>query len=99
MENVECKQLMPTETYDTDLNGACSGYWLIQTCPPFYFSVQGVSTATTQNSYQCSDVACRFPDSIKYRITVENLGCHSSAQKIAAHIIIVVFSIAFAAFY
>lgn len=91
VENVNCRQLLPSDSYEVNLGGACEGYYLIQTCPPLYITVEGVPQA--QNNFQCSDPACRFPDNIKFDIHIENFGCYSSATKMISKITIIVFSI------
>lgn len=82
---------MPSESFDIDLGGACDGHYLIQSCPPLYISVEGV--VQTQNNFQCSEPACRFPDNVKFNVNIENLGCYSSTSKIISQITIIVFSI------
>lgn len=80
-ENVNCRQLMASDNFDIELTNACTGWWLIQDCPPFFVSVEGVAMVGPTN-LRCSDSACRYPDSIRFGVTVENLGCYSSANRI-----------------
>lgn len=91
-ENVNCRQLGNTESFDFWLNNACEGHSLIRDCPPIYFSVQAAPSAT-QNNFQCNEPSCRFFDEIKYTINTENLGCYSSTTKIVCQSIVLVFSI------
>lgn len=62
------------------MNG-CTGFYLIQTCPPFFISVEGILTSG-QTNLRCTEPECRYPDSIRYGVTVENLGCYSNANRI-----------------
>ncbi|XP_031629930.1 uncharacterized protein LOC116345041 [Contarinia nasturtii] len=90
-ENVDCKQLPSNDHYDYYLSNACDGHYLIQTCPPLYISVQ--AAPTSQNSYQCTEEGCRYPDEIKYSISLENLGCYSSTSKVLCNLFVMLFSI------
>lgn len=87
-----CRQLL-TDSFDIDLANACEGYYLIQTCPPLYFSVEGVVSQSTSNSFICNEPNCRYPDSTKFVIDIENLGCYSCATKIVSQVVIFVFGI------
>lgn len=91
-DNVICRQLPPNDNYNYDLTNACEGHYLIQNCPPLYISVQS-APQETQNNYQCSETGCRFPDEIKFGITLENLGCYSSTSKLLCQLSVMVFSI------
>lgn len=91
-ENVECKQLLTTQSFDYYLTNACDGYFTIHSCPPVYFSIQ-IAPQTTQNSFQCGEPNCRFPDEVKVSITLENLGCYSSTSMITSKMFIIVFGI------
>lgn len=53
-------------------------------CSPIYISVFGNTTQT-----RCTDNLCRFPDNVKYTITLENVGCASSAFRILSNFLVV----------
>ncbi|XP_053686026.1 uncharacterized protein LOC128735569 [Sabethes cyaneus] len=73
-------QNVNTETVEIDLNNACAGHSLIQTCPNVFFSVEHTQqTEVTQ--MRCTDNDCRFPDNARFAIIADNLGCFSSATK------------------
>lgn len=76
-----------------DLSNACDGQYLIKNCQPLYISVEGVQSAAAQASFRCSDLNCRSPDSIRFGIQAENLGCFSGARTIISSIAIVVLSV------
>ncbi|KAJ8942391.1 hypothetical protein NQ318_016639 [Aromia moschata] len=61
-----------------EITGYCGD--IISSCSPIYISVTGNTTRT-----QCKDTLCRFPDDIKYTISLENVGCASSAFRIFAN--------------
>lgn len=59
---------------------SCADATFIHTCPPLYISITSNSSGS---SYQCTDRKfCRFPNSIKYTISYENLICTSDATTI-----------------
>lgn len=91
-ENVNCRQLQSTESYDFGASNACEGYNLIHDCPPVFLSVQAAPSAAP-NYFQCNELGCRYPDDIKYTITTDNLDCASSTTKIMYESTILVFSL------
>lgn len=88
-DNVNCRQLLPTDNFDIELTNGCHGFFLIQDCPPFFISVEGVQL-TGQNNFRCTEPECRYPDSIRYGITVENLGCFSGAIRTVASTTVII---------
>jgi hypothetical protein len=80
--NAECKNVVSDE-YSKDITGYCTDKSVTE-CPPLYISVQGLDS---QN--RCTDTACRFPDSIKYTIKLENVECSSSAEKLFSSLLVV----------
>lgn len=80
-DNVNCVQLQPSKNFDFDVSNACEGHYLIQHCAPLYISVEGILVAAGENG-RCVDPECRTPDSIKYGLVVENLGCYSTADQL-----------------
>lgn len=91
-DNVNCRQLTPNENYNFEITNACEGHFLIQNCPPIFVSIQSVPQES-QNNFQCNEVGCRYPDEIKFTITLENLGCYSSSAKIVSKLLVIVFSV------
>nr|XP_034193342.1 uncharacterized protein LOC117610265 [Osmia lignaria] len=72
---------------------SCADATFIHDCPPLYISV---SANSSRSSYQCTDHRfCRFPNSVKYTISYENLVCTSSATKIAFSSLILIVCLAF----
>lgn len=67
-----------TETVDINLSNACEGHSVIHNCPPLFFSVQHSQEGAVTN-YRCTENECRFPDNARYAITIDNMGCFSSA--------------------
>lgn len=43
------------------------------------------------NSFSCTDRNCRFPDSIRYTVHTENLGCFSGAERVLSTLTFVMF--------
>ncbi|CAH0561911.1 unnamed protein product [Brassicogethes aeneus] len=79
-----CTILSSNETY-YDLSSYCSGSY--ESCSSLYLSVEGWEART-----MCKE--CRFPDSIKYQITLENVGCGaSSSVALAASLFLVLLSL------
>lgn len=93
-EDVYCRQLLPSDSFDIDLRGACDAYYLIKDCPPFYISV-GAAPQSAARNIQCNELDCRFPDSIKFKITTENIDCYSSAQAVLSHLVTLIACISF----
>ncbi|XP_037914932.1 uncharacterized protein LOC119653884 isoform X2 [Hermetia illucens] len=80
--DVNCTQLTSTsQSYTLYLNNPCSGYNRIMDCPPVYISVQGMSSPYGGSSASCTDNMCRFPDQLRYTVSMNNLGCYSSATR------------------
>ncbi|CAL7941710.1 unnamed protein product [Xylocopa violacea] len=72
---------------------SCDDAAFIHQCLPLYVSVISNSLDI---SHQCTDGrVCRFPTSIKYTISYENLTCVSSATKITFNSIILILVLAF----
>lgn len=92
-ENVDCRQLLPNDFYDYDLSNACDAYYLIQTCPPLYISVEGVASRNIVANYRCTDNRCRFPDNIRYGVNVDNLGCFSSVQRHISSLVVILIAV------
>lgn len=94
-DNIFCRQLQSNENFEVDLSNACESQYLIKNCQPLYISVEGVQSAAAQASFRCADLNCRSPDTIRFGIQAENLGCFSGAQTIISSTIIVVLSVLF----
>lgn len=72
---------------------SCANAAFIHNCSPLYISV---STNSSTVSQLCTDPRiCRFPNSIKYTISYENLVCTSGAIKIASNSFILMIALAF----
>lgn len=56
-------------------------------------SVEGIVLPSTSNSFSCTDYNCRFPDSIRYTVHTENLGCFSGAKRVLSTLAFVLFSV------
>jgi hypothetical protein len=98
--NAECKNVVSDE-YSKDITGYCTDKSVTE-CPPLYISVQGLDSQnrctgallrqyflTGTHPVTISDTACRFPDSIKYTIKLENVECSSSAEKLFSSLLVV----------
>lgn len=95
-DDVTCQQV-DSQTVEIHLGNACDGQFLIRNCPPLFISIEGLSTAAVP-SFRCSDDSeCRFPDSVRFGINHENLGCFSSAGRLIGAISLIILSIFFAA--
>ena len=80
--DINCRQLLASDSFDIDLSNACDGHFLIQQCPPMFVSVEGANPAAGQNNIRCIDAACRYPDSIRYGVNIDNFGCFSGVSPI-----------------
>lgn len=90
--DVTCQQV-DSQTVEIPLWNACDGQFLIQNCPPLFISIEGLSTAAVP-SFRCSDDSeCRFPDSVRFGINHENLGCFSGAGRVIGVLSLIVLSI------
>ncbi|KAK9889516.1 hypothetical protein WA026_004798 [Henosepilachna vigintioctopunctata] len=76
----DCKTVNSDE-YSHSIQDYCSGS--LSECDPVYVYVKGESTYT-----RCSDSACRFPDDIKFTLSLENVGCIGSGAALAISSII-----------
>ncbi|XP_050313563.1 uncharacterized protein LOC126748394 [Anthonomus grandis grandis] len=61
--------------FSVDISNYCSGS-SASTCSPIYIAVFGRNSGV-----RCTDNLCRFPDDIKYSITMENVGCAESGSQ------------------
>lgn len=77
----ECETLR-SQVKTVDISSYCGDS--VSACQPIYISVVGNTTQT-----KCTDNLCRYPDSIKYTITLENVGCASSAIRIISNLFVV----------
>lgn len=73
--------MLPTDNFDIELSNFCEGSYAIRDCQPVYVSVEGMIVPSGQG-YRCSEPECLSPDSIKYGIQVDNIGCFSAANSI-----------------
>lgn len=77
---------------DYDLNNACGGSFLIRDCPPLFISVEGTNSANEQLSNRCTDNECRFPDSLRFSINADNLGCFSGVGRLVGGLVLIIVS-------
>ncbi|CAG9855057.1 unnamed protein product [Phyllotreta striolata] len=80
-QNTNCKTLQ-TNIDSVDISSYCTGS--ITECSPIYLSIYGNTT-----QYGCRDYFCRFPDSIKFTITLENVRCTSGSISITANFLLI----------
>ncbi|GJQ65752.1 hypothetical protein Trydic_g11936 [Trypoxylus dichotomus] len=59
---------------------------LIRDCNPVFLSIQ--STLPNPN-LRCADAGCRFPDNIKFTLSVENFSCRSGSAILTASFILI----------
>ncbi|KAJ8923846.1 hypothetical protein NQ315_010428 [Exocentrus adspersus] len=75
-------QTLRSQVRTIDISGYCGGS--VSGCSPIYISVAGNAT---QN--RCRETLCRFPNNVKYTITLENVGCASDAIRLFGNFFIV----------
>ncbi|CAB3240553.1 unnamed protein product [Arctia plantaginis] len=92
---VTCQTLATTGNVDINLENACDNYWTINTCPPFYISVQSNAALTAASAVACTDANCRFPYNIPYQVQIEELGCFSGANSVTASFLIILTALYF----
>lgn len=80
------------ETEEIHMWNPCDGQYYIHTCQPLYVSVEYPQAAPTTN-FRCNEPACRTPDSAKFVIHGENLGCFSGVAKVFASLLLVLISV------
>lgn len=91
---MSCQQI-DSQTVEINLNNACDGHFLIQNCPPVFISIEGIRSAAVP-TFRCSDdTECRFPDSVRFGINHENLGCFSGAGRLMGAISLIILSVFF----
>jgi len=90
--DVTCQQV-DSQTVEIPLENACDGHFLIQNCPPVFISIEALASQVVP-PFRCSDDSeCRFPDSVRFGINHENLGCWSSAGRLIGAISLIILSI------
>lgn len=80
------------DTVEILLPNPCDGQYYIHACHPVYVSVEYPQAAPTTN-FRCNENACRTPDSAKYVIHGENLGCYSGVGQLLGSVLLVLLSI------
>lgn len=80
------------DTVEIPLPNPCDGQYYIHACHPVYVSVEYPQAAPTTN-FRCNENACRTPDSAKYVIHGENLGCYSGVGQLLGSVLLVLLSI------
>lgn len=76
------------DNVEIDLSNACGGHTVIHHCPPLFISVEGTRVHDGMN-LPCQGRECRFPDSARFEILTDNLGCFSSGRYIFASLWII----------
>ncbi|XP_063821062.1 uncharacterized protein LOC135071214 isoform X1 [Ostrinia nubilalis] len=90
---ITCQNVVTATNVDMSLQNACNGFSTIGACPPLYFSVQANAVGETTTA-TCTDVnVCRFPNSIRYQIEVDGLGCFSNATNLLSSVFFVLFGL------
>ncbi|XP_015437346.1 PREDICTED: uncharacterized protein LOC107192569, partial [Dufourea novaeangliae] len=93
MERESLKSCVSVTGEAHSITVSCADATYIHQCPPLYISVTANSTSA---SSLCTDRhLCRYPNSIKYTISYENLVCVSSAHKIAFNSFILIVLLTF----
>ncbi|XP_045482663.1 uncharacterized protein LOC123686512 [Harmonia axyridis] len=69
----DCKTINSDE-YSHDIKGYCDDSF--EECDPLYISVFGKTSY-----YKCSGDNCRFPDNIKFTMTLDNVACTNNAMR------------------
>ncbi|CAH0724807.1 unnamed protein product, partial [Brenthis ino] len=95
---VTCQTLASTGNIEINLQGACYGYWTINSCPFFHISVQSSLTNTASSlSTFCTESACRFPYNLRYQVQINEFGCYSgcSSVVVSAFLLICTFILTF----
>uniref|UniRef100_A0A1L8D9M0 Uncharacterized protein n=1 Tax=Nyssomyia neivai TaxID=330878 RepID=A0A1L8D9M0_9DIPT len=77
--DVRCTRIAQN-SFEEDVSNHCYDHSYIHHCPPLFISVEGPSlTGSDQIQIRCTDELCRFPDSSRFAIQTENLGCFSGS--------------------
>ncbi|KAL0851234.1 hypothetical protein ABMA28_007078 [Loxostege sticticalis] len=90
---VTCQNVATSGTADIGLESACSDSSTIGQCPPLHFSVQSNAPGETSTATCIDPAVCRFPNSIRFQIQVDGLGCFSNATSILSSVIFVLFGL------
>lgn len=86
-------QTVNTDTVEIWISTACEGRFTIRGCDPLFISIEGPPQHDGLNM-RCAERECRFPDSARFQINGENLGCFSSAGKFIASLVLIAMSLA-----
>ncbi|XP_030755896.1 uncharacterized protein LOC115882163 [Sitophilus oryzae] len=79
-----CENISGSE-YSVDITGYCGGS-SASSCSPIYLSISGVSSTA-----RCTDSLCRFPNDIKFTVTLENTGCTGRSIAFTSSPLLIVF--------
>lgn len=90
-DQITC-QPINTDTVEIWISNGCEGHWQIQHCPPLFISIEGPTTHDGLNM-RCVERECRFPDSSRFTINGENLGCFSNVGKVIASFLLLALSL------
>lgn len=82
--DIACRQLL-SDSLEIPLRDFCSAHSIIHQCPPLFISVAGggADAQDSNQQFRCNDRDCRFPDNIRFSISVENLGCFSGVGRLS----------------
>lgn len=79
--SANCKTIQ-LNVQTTDISDWCGSNF--EECAPIYLSVYGNTT-----QYRCKDYFCRYPDSVRYTISLENVGCTSGTYTIIGNFFLI----------
>lgn len=88
---VNCQQIV-SNSVEISLQSSCDGHFTIASCPPLFFSIEGIVNTGTP-SFRCTDAECRFPDMLRVSVQTEGLGCFSGVERILGTFSLVLMSI------
>ncbi|KAK5639306.1 hypothetical protein RI129_011798 [Pyrocoelia pectoralis] len=91
--DTKCETMTEMKVVTFSLTDACVDYDTVSSCPPLYVSVESNIPESESRSLKCIDSGCRFPDSIKYTIHVEQLTCANSSLRILSNLSLIAITI------
>lgn len=83
--DIRCQRILG-DSFDVNLNNLCDHTNYIHRCDPVFISVEG-SAIEASAPLRCTENDCRFPDSARYGVHIENLGCFNAGGKLFVSIL------------